>query len=246
LGQIVPHVHEEGEIPLDDLTARIHLLETAFENPDRVATAERKLQVIIQNYRKFSQYYAEFQVIVAEVDCNPSALRNALVQLGLSNEMKDSIEHSDMPEEHPAFVTVCQKRDNQIRQRRSENSAWNQGRGTGCACSPRPPAPPKDPTGAPAGTVPGYTGPAHMDLSAATRRISAEERVKMFTDGRCLYCGGFIHRAAECVARKKPQTFKAAGTKVMEVRTGTGSEESGKEQVNCRRMALQLTLTVLF
>jgi len=49
-----------------------------------------------------------------------------------------------------------------------------------------------------------------MDLSAGKRRISAEERAKRFADGRCLYCGGFNHRAAECAARKKAQTFKAA------------------------------------
>jgi len=106
------------------------------------------------------------------------------------------------------------------------------GGGTGFAPSPRPPAPPKDPAGAPAGNVAGYTGPAPMDLCAGRRRISAEERAKRFTDGRCLYCSGFNHRAAECVARNKAQTFKAAGAEVKEVGAGTGFEESGYEQVN--------------
>jgi len=32
--------------------------------------------------------------------------------------------------------------------------------------------------------------------------------VKRFVDGRCVYCGGFNHRAAECAARKKAQTIK--------------------------------------
>jgi len=68
-----------------------------------------------------------------------------------------------------------------------------------------------------------------MDLSAGMRRISAEERAKRFTDGRCLCCGGFNHRAAECAARKKAQIFKAAGAEVEEVGTATGPEESGKE-----------------
>jgi hypothetical protein len=40
--------------------------------------------------------------------------------MGLSEEMKDSFTYSDMPEELPAFVTVCQNRDHQIRQRRAE------------------------------------------------------------------------------------------------------------------------------
>jgi len=185
------------------------------------------MREIKQKNREFSQYYAEFQVIAADLDWNPSALRNAL-RMGLSEEIKDSFTYSDTPEELPAFVTVCQKRDNQIRQRRAEKAAQNKGSGIGFA-SPRPPPVPKAPEIAPAGTIAGYTGPALMDLSAGKRRISAEERAKRFADGRCLYCGGFNHRAAECAARKKAQTFKASGAEVKEIGTKEGSEESGKD-----------------
>jgi len=82
------------------------------------------MREIKQMNRQFSEYYAEFQVIAAELDWNPSALRNALWMV-LSEEMKDSFTYSDKPEELPAFVTVCQKRDNQIRQRRAEKAAQN-------------------------------------------------------------------------------------------------------------------------
>jgi len=227
LGQILPHVREDGTIGLEDLPAFIQLLEAAFGDPDRIATAERKMREIKHKNREFSQYYAEFQVIAADLDWNPSALRNAL-RIGLSEEMKDSFTYSDMPEELPAFVTVCQKRDNQIRQRRAEKAAQNRGSRIGFASSKPSPAQ-RTPEMAPAGTVAGYTGPAPMDLSAGKRRISAEERAKRFADGRCLYCGGFNHRAAECAARKKAQTFKAAGAEVKEVGTKDGSEESGKD-----------------
>jgi len=138
--------------------------------------------------------------------------------MGLSEAMKDSFTYSDMPEELPAFVTVCQKWDNQIRQRRAEKAAQNKGSGIGFTSS-RPPPAPKAPEAAPAGMVAGYTGPAPMDHSAGKRRISAEERAKRFAAGRCLYCGGFNHRAAECAARKKAQTFKAAGAEIKEVGT---------------------------
>jgi hypothetical protein len=80
---------------------------------------------IKQKYCEFSQYHAVFQVIAADLDWNPAALRNAL-RMGLSDEMKDSFTYSDMAEELPAFLTVCQKRDNQIRQRRAEKSSQNQ------------------------------------------------------------------------------------------------------------------------
>jgi hypothetical protein len=223
----LPHVQADGTIRLEYLPAWIHLLEAAFGDPDRVATAEQKLQEIKQKNREFSQYYAEFQVITADLDWNPSALQNEL-RIGLSEEMKDSFTYSHMPEELPAFVTVCQKRNIQIRQQRTEKAAQNEGGGVGSA-SPRPPSPPKAPEMAPARTVPGYTGPAPMDLSAVKRWISAEERAKRFGDGRCLYCGGFNHRAAECAARKKAQTFQTAEAEVKEVGTKEGSEESDKD-----------------
>jgi hypothetical protein len=142
--------------------------------------------------------------------------------------MKDSFTYCDMPEELPALVMVCQKRDNQIRQRRAEKAGQNKGSGIGFT-SHRPPSSPNAPKMAPAGTVAGYTGPAPMDLRVGNRRILEEERAKRFGDGGCLYCGGFNHRAAECTARKKAQTFKGAGVEVEEVGTKEGSEELGKD-----------------
>jgi len=121
------------------------------------------MREIKHDNRDFSQYHAEFQVLAADRDWNPSALRNAL-RMGLSKEMKDSFTYSDMPEELPALGTVCQKRDNQIRQRRAEKAAQNKGSGIGFA-SPRPAPAPKAPDAAPAGTVAGYTGPAQMILA---------------------------------------------------------------------------------
>jgi hypothetical protein len=148
----------------EDLPAFIQLLEAAFGDRDRVATTQRKMREIKQNQCEFSRYYAEFQVVATDLDWNPSALRNAL-RMGLSEEIKDSFTYSDMPEELPAFVTVCQKQDNQIRQRPAEKAAQNKGNRIGFA-SPRSPPAPKVPEAAPAGSVAGYTGPAPIVLSA--------------------------------------------------------------------------------
>jgi hypothetical protein len=227
LDQIKPHIEGDRTIGLEDLPAFIQLLEAAFGDPDRVASAEWNMRDIKQKNREFSQYYTEFRVIAADLDWNPSALRNTL-KIGMSEETKDSFTYIDMPEELPAFVPVCQKWDNQIHQRRAEKAAHNKGGEVGFA-SPRPPPPPKTPETAPAESGAGYTGPVLMDLSAGRWRIAADERLKMFADGRCLYCGGFNHREVECVGRKKAQTFMAAGEEVMEVETKEGSEESGKD-----------------
>jgi hypothetical protein len=56
-----------------------------------------------------------------------------------------------------------------------------------------------------------------MDLRAVRRRISNEERAKRFADGRCLYCGGFNHRAVDCGVRKKTWSVKAAGEELKQM-----------------------------
>jgi hypothetical protein len=127
--------------------------------------AERNMRAIKQKNWEFSQYYAEFQVSAADLDWNPSALRNAL-RSGLSEEMKDYFIHTDMPEDLPAFVTLCQKRDNQIRQRKAEIAAQHKWTPPSTTKPPPPPPASRAPEAAPAGTVAGYTGPAPMDLSA--------------------------------------------------------------------------------
>jgi hypothetical protein len=114
LCKILLHVRENGEIDIADLTACIQLLEAAVRDPDRVATTGRSMWEIKQKNREFSQHYAEFQVIAADLDLNPSALQNAL-RSGPSLEMKDSVIHTDMPDQLPMFVKLCQKRDNKIR-----------------------------------------------------------------------------------------------------------------------------------
>jgi hypothetical protein len=70
-----------------------------------------------------------------------------------------------------------------------------------------------------------------MHLSAGRRRISDEERAKRFVDGRCLYCGGFNHRAVDSAVRKKARSFKAAEAEVKEVGGMEDPKGKGKEQV---------------
>jgi len=142
--------------------------------------------------------------------------------------MNDSSTYRDMLDELPAFVTVCQKGDDQIRQWWAEKVAQNMG-GVGFASSIKLPTPPEDPAVALAGFLAGYTGPAPMDLRSGKKKISEAECAKWFAHGRCLYCGKINHRAAEWAARKKAQTFEVAAAGVQDVGTGTGSKALGKD-----------------
>jgi len=113
-GEILPHVWEDRTIRLDDLPACIQLVAAALGDHYQVATAKRKMQDIKRNNWEFSQYYAQFQVIPADLDWNTSAIISAL-RIGLSEGMKHCFTYTNMPEEHPAFMTVFQIRDIQIR-----------------------------------------------------------------------------------------------------------------------------------
>ena len=242
--QILPQVRETRDTALDGPPAPIQYLELAFGDPDRVAMATWRMQEIIQNISLFCQYYADVQVTAANQDWNPLALRNPLL-MRQAKTLKDHFTYCIAPDGHPASVTVCQKQDNLTRQRRAEMAAHSKG-GVGIASSPEPPAPPKDPAETVARSVAGYTSLVLMDLNSGKRRVSVAEKAKRFVDGRCSHCGGFNHRAAECVASKKGKTFKVAGADVLEVGTRTGSKESGEDHVNWRRMPLQLTIKVFF
>jgi hypothetical protein len=74
---ILPFITSTG-ISLDNVQALSNLLEAAFGDPDRVGTAERKLDTLKQNNRDFATYYSEFARIIADLDWNTGAQRNAL------------------------------------------------------------------------------------------------------------------------------------------------------------------------
>ena len=65
LDQITPHI-EDDLIDLDNLAQLIGILETAFGDPDRVATAKRKFRSLRQANQDFSTYYAEFTRYAAD------------------------------------------------------------------------------------------------------------------------------------------------------------------------------------
>jgi hypothetical protein len=228
LAQLMPLCDEiSGEVKLNSLKDLVDLLDLAFGDQDKAATAKRELLKLRQRDREFSQYYAEFQRYVADVKWNTEAQLDAL-RNGLSNELKDSLQHTEMPEDLVEFVKLCSKRDSQIRARAAERKSgrWEGGYKKSDTTTNTTSAPET----APAGTVAGYHGPAPMDLSAVKgRKITPEERKRRREGGLCMYCGDSRHFAASCPRKSKA----AAGqTEVSPFRKsgneGDADSESGK------------------
>jgi hypothetical protein len=117
LAQIMRYCDEvSGEVMLDSLKVLVDMLELAFGDQDKAATAKRELLKLKQRDREFSQYYAKFQRYVADVKWNAEAQMDAL-RNGLSKELKDSLQPADMADNIINFVTMCSKRASQIRAR---------------------------------------------------------------------------------------------------------------------------------
>jgi len=74
--QILPYI-EGTAVNLPDIDALIKILNDAFGDPDRVATAIRELRSLKQANREFSLYLADFQRLSAETNWNEAAKRDA-------------------------------------------------------------------------------------------------------------------------------------------------------------------------
>jgi hypothetical protein len=118
VGQVFTQVKgyiTNGDINLADVPVLVTVLETTFGDPDHVATAEQKLEVLEQKNCDFSSYYTEFQCYAADVKWNDPATCIALMR-GLNNESKDALTLSDdVPQQFQEFVAFLQQLDNQIR-----------------------------------------------------------------------------------------------------------------------------------
>jgi hypothetical protein len=64
----------------------ISILEATFGDPNQVGTASVELNNLTQGNKEFSQYYAEFQYLIAILDYDNNA-KKATLKYGLSYEL---------------------------------------------------------------------------------------------------------------------------------------------------------------
>jgi hypothetical protein len=197
------HLVKDDRMNLGNFEAFVTLLEEAYGDPDCVNTAERALAKLRQGNRDFVTYYAEFQRLIADLNWNDAA-KHAALHRGLCEELKDILSIQDLPEDWSRYVALMKKWDMQYRARKAEthcSSGQTKPTTTPTICNTSPN--PAQNTPHPTSSGSGHFGPAPMDLSAARRRLSPEERQKRIDENRCLYCGGFNHMARDCPNKPK-------------------------------------------
>jgi len=187
------------EDPLRNTAERLlEILATAFDDPDRVRNATRQLNVIKQGSKEFSDHYAAFQVLAADVNWTEENLRITLMS-SLSYDLQAALLTTAEPPVWDDLIALLQTTDNRIRALNARNPRT----------SSSVPKPAK--AAHPTSSNSGHYGPAPMDLSAGRRRgpLTQEERQRRIAQGLCLYCGGSGHLAMACPNRR-PARVSAA------------------------------------
>jgi hypothetical protein len=177
---------------------------------------------------EFSQYYAEFQHLMAILDYDSNAKKAAL-KCGLSRELQTSlIYQAQEPQDFAKFVDLCMKLDYRIRAHAVA---------TKCQTTPAPPRTrPASPRSSPhpTSTNSGNYGTAPMDLSASQKAQNQCRCDERMAKGFCLYCGSADHFKSECpaLAANNSRKVRLAAAEVSTTPTApapASEPSSGKE-----------------
>jgi hypothetical protein len=108
--QIQPYVLP-NKIKLDNVEALISILEAAFADPDQAGTASAELDKLTQGNKEFSQYYVEFQHLIAILDYD-SNVKKAALKCSLSWELQTGLSYqAEEPQDFKKLVDLCMKLD---------------------------------------------------------------------------------------------------------------------------------------
>jgi len=77
--QILPYIQAGATFSLPDVDDIICVLNNAFGDPDPLATARSKPYQLKQGKNEFTNYFAEFQILVSKLDWNVLHLRKSRV-----------------------------------------------------------------------------------------------------------------------------------------------------------------------
>ena len=206
LSQIQPYVKSESEIVLEDVSALLVMLERAFGDPDKKATAQRELRSLRQRNREYYVYLSDFQRLAPHTNFDDEAQRSALLD-GVSDELKQLLVTQDLPNELNGLISLLQKLD--TRQRNVNASLRKPFSSRSPSSSPIGSTPPRLLAGGGV-ALPRASSPAPlsssasltsdpMDLSAVGRgKLPMAEVSRRMAEGLCRYCGESGHFATNC------------------------------------------------
>lgn len=204
-----PHINiDTGKSNFSSWQDFTRSLAAAFDDPDRIATAERELKRLKQGKDTASKYHAKFVSIITVLDLGQRQKISAFRD-GLSKEVRQALTTQVSPPKlFDDYVNMVIKIDNNIRSLRQEEEQTSStpSKGSGSSKSPSP---------TPTSTT---TGQKPTGASGGSRRgpLTAEEKKRRRDNNLCSYCGGEGHFANKCPKKSKnanaAQTAPTKGT----------------------------------
>jgi hypothetical protein len=198
------------------------VLDAAYEDPDVKDAALRKLRKLKQGNRPFSEYRAEFERLVAEIDDNPlqpmytNQVKKDMIEGGISTELKTIMITVEREEDYKKFADQLQIYDTRMATLKDDHRSWIHN------AQPRSFA-----RGGNTNMVPFHSRPAPggepMDLSAAKvqfqrtpgpqGKLTDEEKRRRRELGLCGYCGDSTHFVNPDPRRGAPGCQKLANAR---------------------------------
>ena len=158
------------------------LLEATYGDPNRQATAQRKINHMTQEKKSFPVYFSEFNRYAKETGWNDSVLVNSLIK-SLSPELKTSLIGVDLPGALDACANVINKRYNDILRLTPKSAPrYNTPR-----MSTKSSSQPKHPDA--------------MDIDTGNLEYApkgSDERERRIKYGLCFKCGSNTHLSSHC------------------------------------------------
>ena len=114
MAQVQPYVKSHNEVSIPDVAGLLAILERAFGDPDKKATAQRELRSLRQANKEFHVYLSDFQRIAPDTNFDEEAMRSALLE-GISDELKQLMVTQITPEDLDELVTLLQRLDTRQR-----------------------------------------------------------------------------------------------------------------------------------
>jgi hypothetical protein len=190
--------HDEitQEIKFKTYAEFIGALKAAYDDPDKRATAERKLLALRQHTKDCSTYHAEFSTYANVLEYDDRT-KISFFRKGANNDLQIALAHQlNPPDDFDKYVAMCIQLDNNIRNLKGQNIH-------------RSPYPSQNLTPSlPTSSTSSGTAPGPMDLSAANRSrkrgpIDEAEKKRRRDNNLCMYCGQSGHWATNCPHKRQ-------------------------------------------
>lgn len=219
-----PHLEEKPQPPwLSDFELFVEQLRTNFGDPDRVATAERKLFDLRQR-GSATEYLTLFNQHASILHWDDQS-KAAKFYRGLKDSVKDELARTGRPKDFYELTTAAIRIDNRLYERSVEKGGSNRTTSTGkftrYADTPRGNSNsnsnwnrmysnPNSYSNSNRSFNRSSTPPRNTNL-LRNGHLAPEEYQKRKDAGLCLYCGSKDHKVDKCPNSKKPKPSSSLG-----------------------------------